>query len=266
MSHQRENLEQNKLYSLKPRNTTNASLNYFDNSILFKKHRSRSRARHSNVHHDDDLNWLLANKQNDFELLKDLLYSSFINETSRGSSRPRRREKLSSTSSSTSSDMDYYKNRPIEFLDENVFFDEVQDKNEARQANTTQDLVEIHTPDEIEPATIESLIEEIDAELKKSLESSLSSSPLVNSARFGNVSNKCTCQIMCVCQCHSSPLDAKSNRFRFGSNSSSITSSRNSSSLLLQSNSPSIRRVSYESLEWDVSLDNQINSSSRLSK
>lgn len=256
MSHKKRLLEedQHKLYSLKPRNANNTNLNYFDNSILFKKHRSRSRARNAN----EDLNWLLANKQNDYEMLKDLLYSSFINQTNKSRTH-------SHSMSSSSSDSHYYKTRPIEFLDENVFFED-----EPKLDENKQNLIEIRSPsppEEFDHTTIEALIEELDAELKKSLDSSLSSSPIVNNnhltTSLSKSGNKCSCQIVCNCQCHNS--SSVSNHFRFGSNSSSITSSRNSSSLLLHSNSPcTMRRISHESLEWDISLDNQI-SSPRLS-
>ena len=118
------------------------------------------------------------------------------------------------------------------------------------------DIVEIQNDEFEEMNTIESLIEELDAELKKSSDdSSLSSSPnIVLNNRLNN--NICSCQIICQCLCHSA------NKFhnfqRFGSNSSSIKS-RNSS-LINMSNSPSIRRVSFSSLEWDISLDaNKLN-------
>ena len=153
---------------------------------------------------------------------------------------------MSSSNSSSSSDSNYYKNRPIEFLDENTFFEEKIQKIENKETN----FIELPNED-LETNIIESLIEELDAELKKSLDSSLCSSPIVNSNRLNN---KCTCQIICHCQCHSDKT-----HFRFGSNSSSKTSRTSS---LFQSNSPSIRRVSFESLEWDISLDlNNTNSS-----
>ena len=260
-------MQQQKLYTFKLRNANDennaAGLDYFDNSILFKK-QNRSRSRAKKALNDDD--WLTApaknGKQNDFELLKDLLYSSLVNENKVGS---RNRSTFRNSSSSSSGDSrSYYRSRPIEFLDENVFFEE---KPPPQNLNSNQtSLVEMTTSNEESPddQTIESLIEELDAELKKSNESSICSSPNVSCSQ--ETKNNCTCDFLCQCKCHTD----KFSFVRLSSNSSSINS-RNSSRLI-QSNSPfSVRRISRESLEWDISLDkmnslNEISNNSPLDK
>ena len=259
---QNQHAQQQKLYTFKLRNnddnTNNAGFNYFDNSVLFKK-QNRSRSRMKKILNDDD--WLMTNningKQNDFEMLKDLLYSSLVNDN-KANSNSRNPSTFRNSSSASSSDdsNSYYKNRPIEFLDENVFFEE-----KTPQSTNRRNLVEVINNEESpDGQTIESLIEELDEELKKSIESSPCSSP--NLIRRNVKRNSCTCEFSCKCKCH---LDRLS-YLRFSSNSSSVNS-RNSSSQV-QSKSPfSFRRISYESLEWDISLDkmNSLNDTSNSS-
>ncbi len=264
LNHKRnQQIQHEKLYTFKLRNNdenkNKLGFNYFDNSILFKK-QNRSRSRVKKTLNDDD--WLMTNvknsKQNDFEMLKDLLYSPVVNDNKVTSRNPSTYRNSSSASSSDDSNK-YYRNRPIEFLDENVFFEENRSQP-IKQMN----VVEVVSNEECQDGqTIESLIEELNKELKRSPESSPCSSP--NLVRR-NSKNSCACEFSCKCRCHL-------NRFsilRFSSNSSSVNS-RNSSSQV-QSNSPfSVRRISHESLEWDISLDkinslNDVSNSSPLDK
>ena len=242
--------------------------NYFDqSSSIFAGtsratsssiHRNRRRS-HSRRHHElinpQEQCWLLAPHKHttkedseDFKLIQELLYSSFIDDT-----------KASSLSSPNSSCNE------IEHLDENVFFENDsrptttwrQTQNQLRRlrararAATREEAIAAatHSSSSSDDA-VDDLIAEIDRDLRKSSSHSL---PLPH----------CGNRLLCECRCHAhSP---KSSNPSNSWSSSSVCSGKNARFSTSASASPSRRLInmqkrrrhfgSFESLDWDVSFD-----------
>ena len=220
-----------------------------------------------------DQNWLLQSVQPsesylvtenvDFKQIKDLLYASLMNEASNA------KQNSASLSSSSSLSSSY---NEIEFLDENVFFENGYEKNTSpkfmRKKITPRERksARIETEDIVSAKSsssedlVRNLIEEIDLELlKNSSNSSHCSSPTyLKRVRLYSRINVCSCVVRCMCMCHQNSTNHSNSM-----SSSSVSSSKNlriSSSLsparqLLNLRNKRRHFGSYASLDWDISFD-----------
>ena len=276
--------------NIKPRRSRTKTRNESRNSSRMRsnnpgehlKNKFIENSANSNSFNTDEQNWLLTKsilvegespitKENeDFKMLKDLLFASFTTESHSSSSLNNlndlitRQKQLSDSSSSLSSD-----NKEIEFLDENIMFE--QDPNYIpkprvkifpKREQIEEAFIEL---EEEEPDIVNALIEEIDNELKNSNASSYCSSPahttqigarpikIVNNSA---IISTCSCSIKCDCYCHLKRRHLVNSSNTSNSLSSSLNSNQNLSHLRAASRKGSqAKSNSFDSLEWDVSLD-----------
>jgi hypothetical protein len=265
-----------------------------------------------------DDNWLLSNAEdlipsspsssliinNDTEDLKSLLKDQSINKNetrSLSTSLDRtfndvsKQALISSQTSSRSSSLTNNNNNSqmLEYLDENVFFDEDEclklkfrrkflKRYLPKQINTqpvenvdrnNAETDEIFEDEFDNPKMIDELIEELDSHImKKSTNSSFNSSvQSIHSIKYNSSNspfmNTCSCKIKCYCLCHqlnSSKTNSNSLSSSITSQHSKIYPTANSSNnnlvksigkISLKSKCKSLD--SYDSLEWDISLDHK---------
>ena len=201
----------------------------------------------------------------------------------------------SQTTSRSSSLNNNAKSQMVDYLDENVFYDESESLRlksrrkylrkimpnttnssippavEIKDANQTEEIFE---DDFNNSKMIDELIEELDNHvMRKSINSSYNSSvQSIHSIKYNSSNNSpflntCSCKIRCYCLCHK----LNSSKTNSNSLSSSVTSqhsktypnSNSSNNNLIKSIGRNSMKSkcksldSYDSLEWDISLDNK---------